>query len=63
MKKTSIIESKDIDMNTHQANYKIGNSVFVVESHFAGKERLEDLIFELLKSKSAAQNAKIPFKA
>ncbi len=63
MNTTTIIESKNIDKNTHLSNYKVGNSVFVVKSHFAGKDRLEDLIFKIIAKKSAVHNAEIPFRA
>lgn len=52
MNSTTIIESKTVDVNTHQNKYKVGNSVFVVKSHFAGNEQLADLIFDILKTKS-----------
>lgn len=55
MNKTTIIESKNVNKNIHQVNYKVGNSVFVVKSCFAGKEKLEDLIFDIIKSKKSCQ--------
>lgn len=51
------IESKVTDMNMPNSLYKVGNSFYVVKSHFAGKEKIDDLIFNILCKKSAVHNA------
>jgi len=63
MNKTTIIESKNVNKNIHQVNYKVGNSVFVVKSCFAGKEKLEDLIFDIIKSKKVGNSAENSVRA
>lgn len=63
MSNKTFIESKAVDTNALQSKYKIGNSVYIVNSHFAGKERLEDLIFNILHKKSVVNNAENISKA
>ena len=60
MNNTKIIGSKELDQHTHQANYIVGKSVYIVKSHFEGKERLADLMYDILKNQ-AVKNAKKSF--
>ena len=55
MSNKTFIESKTVDKNTLQSKYKIGNSVYIVNSHFAGKENLKDLIFNIIYRKTVAR--------
>ena len=51
------IESKPADMNTLNSTYKAGNTTYVVNSHFAGKEKIGDLVFDILRKKTSVQSA------
>ena len=53
------IESKPADMNTLNSTYKAGNTTYVVNSHFAGKEKIGNLVFDILRKKSSVQSAVI----
>lgn len=63
MSNKTFIESKAVDKNTLQSKYEIGNSVYIVNSHFAGKENLKDLIFNIICRKTAARCTENPSKA
>lgn len=63
MSNKTFIESKAVDKNTLQSKYEIGNSVYIVNSHFAGKENLKDLIFKIICRKAAARCTENSLKA
>lgn len=65
MSNIRFMERRTIEKNTLQlqSKYEVGNSVYIVNSHFAGKERLEDLIFNILHKKSVVNNAENISKA
>ena len=63
MSNIRFMERSAIEKNTLQSKYEVGNSVYIVNSHFAGKERLEDLIFNILHKKSVVNNAENISKA
>lgn len=63
MSNRKFIESETIDNNTLQSKYKVGNSVYIVHSHFAGKEELTNLIFNIICQKTVVHCAEKPTKA
>ncbi len=63
MSNKTFVESKTVDRSTLQSKYKIGNSVYIVNSHFAGTEDLRDLMFNILCKKSVAYCSENPQKA
>ena len=50
------LERKIINENTVQAIHTVGNSVYIVNSCFAGKEQLENLLFNIFHNKSMLNN-------
>ncbi|MGN0107095.1 MAG: hypothetical protein ACI4A5_05305, partial [Hominilimicola sp.] len=63
MSNIRFMERSTIKKNTLQSKYEVGKSVYIVNSHFAGKEQLEDLIFNILHKKSVVNNAENISKA
>ena len=51
------IKSKPADMHTLNSTYKAGNTTYIVNSHFAGKEKIDDLVFEILCKKTSVHSA------
>ena len=52
MSNKQFLERTTIDENTSQAKYNVGNSVYIVNSSFAGREQLENLLFNIFHNKS-----------
>ena len=54
MSNKTFVESKTVDKSTLQSKYKVGNSVYIVNSNFAGTEDLKDLLFNIFCKKAVA---------
>ena len=52
MSNKQFLERTTIDENTSQAKYNVGNSIYIVNSSFAGREQLENLLFNIFHNKS-----------
>ena len=57
MSNRHFLERKTLNENTSQSKYEVGNSVYIVNSHFTGSERLENLLFDIFQKKSIVNNA------
>ena len=52
-------------VNNHKIKsvYKIGNSIYTVNSNFSGTERLEDLVYNIIHNKLIVHNAETTHNA
>lgn len=56
MYKKEVLERRTIDENMVQSKYSVGNKVYIVNSCFDVKEKLENLLFNIFHNKSIALN-------
>ena len=59
MKDMKPLKSKIIDNNTVQSQYHLGYCDYTVNSHYAGKDNLDKLFFNILQKKTLVNSAQI----